>query len=379
MSRYDINGIKKNRDFWYVFILCLLIVIAGMRYRLGGDTPNYLYKFYHYTPQFWELSLKDFQWDSEPLFRLLNSFVFSFGGRFYIVQFLHAIFVNVLIFNYIKRHSQYIFTCVFFYFLWMYTYYNMEEFRASMSLVVCLFANDYKLEKKWLKGYLLFFIACLFHKSAYVLLITPLLFSIRLNIYGYLLLIGAYFVGDIIQSQFGDYIELLEFSEAATDDLEGYVRSNRYLEQSGNLNYFIVQIFPFLLYPIMAFIYNKREGGNPKLLELQPLLFLGLIFVVIQANIELAYRYVHFYAIYIIFFLSQLFVDMIKVNKTSLGIAYVKALLLFIPLFIVIGRVQKDLYVRYYPYSSIVERSIDKEREKAFRHQNRPTPKYSEY
>lgn len=379
ICRYDINGKIVNREFSFNFILVVLVVIAGMRYRLGADTPNYLYQFYHNTPKLWELSSDNFQWDGDPLFRLLNTVVLSLGGRFYMVQFLHAFFVNYLLFRYIKRHSQYIFTCVFLYFIWMYTYYNMEEMRASMSLVVCLYANDYILEKKWIKGYLLFIIAGLFHKSAYILLITPLFFWTKLNFVGYLIILGAYLFGVFVQSQFGDYIELLEFSEAASEKMEGYVRTNRYLEQGGNLNYFIAQIFPFLLYPVIAFIYNKRKNNNLELLKLQPLLLIGLAFVAIQASIELAYRYVHFYAIYLILYMSQLFVDVVKNNKHLHGVAYMKTFVLLVPFLVVVARVQKDLYVRYYPYSSIIEKSVDRDREKDFREQLRPSPNINEY
>lgn len=379
ICRYDINGKIVNREFSFNFILVVLVVIAGMRYRLGGDTPNYLYQFYHNTPKLWELSSDNFQWDGEPLFRLLNTVVLSLGGRFYMVQFLHAFFVNYLLFRYIKRHSQYIFTCVFLYFIWMYTYYNMEEMRASMSLVVCLYANDYILEKKWIKGYLLFIIAGLFHKSAYILLITPLFFWTKLNFVGYLIILGAYLFGVFVQSQFGDYIELLEFSEAASETMEGYVRTNKYLEQGGNLNYYIAQIFPFLLYPVIAFIYNKRKNNNLELLKLQPLLLIGLAFVAIQASIELAYRYVHFYAIYLILYMSQLFVDVVKNNKHLHGVAYMKTFVLLVPFLVVVARVQKDLYVRYYPYSSIIEKSVDRDREKDFREQLRPRPNINEY
>ena len=45
--QYDINGAKKGRDIWYGFMLVAFILVAGLRWRIGIDTPSYLYNFYH--------------------------------------------------------------------------------------------------------------------------------------------------------------------------------------------------------------------------------------------------------------------------------------------------------------------------------------------
>ena len=45
--RYDINGKTEYRDQWYNAVLVILILIAGLRFRLGVDTVNYIYMFYH--------------------------------------------------------------------------------------------------------------------------------------------------------------------------------------------------------------------------------------------------------------------------------------------------------------------------------------------
>ena len=47
---YDINGKTKYRNQWYSAITIILILIAGLRFRLGDDTLNYIYMFYYDTP-----------------------------------------------------------------------------------------------------------------------------------------------------------------------------------------------------------------------------------------------------------------------------------------------------------------------------------------
>ena len=109
--RYDINGKTKYRSQWYIIMLVIFILVAGLRWRLMVDTPNYIERFYHRTPL-----LKDYSFDigKAPFYTLINSIVLTLGGRFYVVQLIEASFVNILVFKYFKRHSKYIFTCLFF-------------------------------------------------------------------------------------------------------------------------------------------------------------------------------------------------------------------------------------------------------------------------
>ena len=48
--RYDLNGKIKYREQWYNTVLAILVLLAGLRYRLGEDTINYLYSFFYDIP-----------------------------------------------------------------------------------------------------------------------------------------------------------------------------------------------------------------------------------------------------------------------------------------------------------------------------------------
>ena len=170
--QYDILGKTEKKEFWYRLLLIIFILVAGLRYRLGGDTINYIKYFYYETPYLWKLSTEDF-FAMEPLFLLLNSVVKSLGLKFYVVQLIQTLIVNSLVFAYVKKHSLYPFTCIFFYSIYMYFFYNFEELRASISVAICLFANDYLLDKKWLKGFMLYILGTMFHYSTVLLFVTP--------------------------------------------------------------------------------------------------------------------------------------------------------------------------------------------------------------
>lgn len=373
---YDIKGKTHNKVIYYNLVLVLLIFVAGLRYRLGADTTNYLYSFYHTIPELGNLKPDLWNWDEEPLFRLINSFVKTLGGPFYIVQFIEAAFVNILLFKYIKKHSDYIFTCVFFYVIWMYTFYNMEEMRASMALVVALFANDYVLEKKWIKSTLLFVVAGLFHKTAYVLMLASVLFfPLRKNLLnGIFFGLGAFFIGIFVQENFGDYLYLLDVSMAATEDMAQYMKMTGQMDQEGrNLMFFFVNVLPFIVYPSFSLFYTKKYNETSKVLQVQPMIIMGIAFVAIQASMQLAYRFVHFYAIYLIMIMAQMFIDVVRNERSkrrgkATTWSYIKAFVLVIPLMAVLIRAQLDTYTRYYPYSSVIEKSINYEREKEYDH-----------
>ena len=83
--RYDINGKTRGRDHWYLAMLVVLILVAGLRFRTTGDTMAYLYHFYHDYSDLEHLNLTRLT-RHEPFWVYLNSLVKTFGGRFYVVQ-----------------------------------------------------------------------------------------------------------------------------------------------------------------------------------------------------------------------------------------------------------------------------------------------------
>lgn len=387
--QYDINGTKKGRDIWYRFMLVLFILVAGLRWRIGIDTPPYLYRFYHDCPVLNEFSWADYPIGTDPLFVLLNSFIKTIGGRFYLVQLIQATIVNVLIFNFIKKNSKYIFTCLFFYAITCYTSYNMEIMRAGLSIVICLYANDYILEKRWLKGYLLFVVATMFHAQAILLFFLPLLYSIRFNKLGVVFLCGVFLLGMFIMDYLGDYLFLLEDNESISRKVAGYAGSEKYGVQNGNLNYFIVNIFPVLFYVLVSFFHIKKRYPYSNLLKFEPLMVLGIMFILIRMNVEIAYRYVDCFKVYFVLFYSEYFIKMIE-EKRRYGIqaAVLRAGIVFIPfimIFLVNNYVLPSEYsLRYTPYSSVINRSVSEKRESMYQELNAekafyPSPNLDEY
>ena len=365
--RYDINGKTKYREQWYNVVLIILILIAGLRFRLGEDTINYLFHFYHGTPKLWDINVDTFLASGQsPLWILLNSIVKSLGGKFFIVQLIQAAIVNILIFKYFKKHSSYPFACVALYFFWRYQWYSMIVMKAAIALSIILFANDYFLEKKYKKGFLLILIATGFHLSSILLVIIPFLTFIRFNILGVVLLVFSFFVGAFLQSQLGDIFELMEFAEGVSNKLNNYLDS-KYMTQTHNLNYFIVKVFPIIMYPIASLLYIKNKCKGSHILRLEPFLMVGLLFQMMQFSINIFYRYVYIFTIYYIIFIVHFFIEYSKKSfMLERSLAYVRTFMVVLPFWASLVFLYPMTHISLYPYSSVIERSINQKREKYF-------------
>ena len=367
--RYDINGKTEYRDQWYNAVLIILILIAGLRFRLGEDTLNYMYFFYNDFPSLFDLDIDTFlNSDQPPLWILLNSIVKTLGGRFFVVQLIQATILNALVLKFFKKHSSYPFACVALFFLWRYQWFSMVVMKAAVALSIMLFANDYFLEKKYLKGSLLLLLATGFHQSSVVFLIVPFLTFLRFNIVGVILIVFAYFFGAFLQNQLGDIFSLFEVAEGMSDKLDDYMESGFMTTQNYNIIYFVLNIVIFIVYSLMSIVYLKRNCKDSPVLKLEPILMLTLIFLSMHFSIHVMYRYIYALSPYLIIFIVEYLIEFSK-NTLSLSksLSYLRSLIIILPL------VASFVYTHnpfthpgFNPYSSVIERSFDEDREKYY-------------
>lgn len=379
--RYDINGKTAGRDSWYNFLLFIFILVVGLRWRIGIDTVGYLTHFYHDYPPLEYFRFEDYPIGKDPLFVLLNSMVITFGGRFYVVQLVQASIVNVLIFSYIKKHSKYVFTSLIFYAIISFASYNFEIMRGSISIAICLYGNDYFLEKKWFKGYLLYFIALLFHAQTIVLFVVPIFLSLRLNKKGILILLFAFLLGQMLNSIMVSFLIQYFDNGIIADKAIAYAESDFGFGEGLKLNQYMGVALRFA-YCSCALLFLKRKQKDNPILIMEPFMVVWLLFLMVQCGFRLTYRYVEYFNVYIFFLFAELFVNMIG-NKLSKGIAYLRSVIVFMPFFLAssYGLTKSEIYYKYYPYSSVISRTINKERESIYQHDiyNREPANKEEY
>lgn len=367
--RYDFCGRKDGRILCYNIVLVLLILIAGLRWRVGTDTIAYINRFYHDYPTIDNFSFGDYGIGNDPFYALINVIVKSLGGRFYMVQIIQASIVNILVFKYIKRHTNFIFTCVLLYFFISYVNYTMEVMRGSISIVICLFGNDYIQDKKWIKGYALYLLALMFHIQTIVLFFLPCLFFIRLNKYGLLLLVAAFVTGLFLKTIFESYLSLVE-SGVIENEIEDKLYSDKYGTSHGNLLFFVGLLLVKFVYPILSLLYIKKYGENEMIMRLEPFMVFGLMFVLLQISFPIAFRYVYYYELYFALFYSKVLSLMSdRLMSLSKGIRFTRAYLLFFPVLLYYGYARYSTH-KYHPYTSVIEKSVNKEKEEVFKERN---------
>jgi hypothetical protein len=165
----------KNSQIFYCLECLILILLAGFRNHIGGDTLGYMLQWKD-IPTLSELRDFDFCLSKyQPLWYISNAIAKSIHDDFTTFQFLHAIFVNTSIFVFINRYSEYRFSAVLIYYFMSFLYFNCEILRESMAICIFLFAIPALVKKKWIKYYLLVTIAIFFHLSSFLLYFLPLM------------------------------------------------------------------------------------------------------------------------------------------------------------------------------------------------------------
>jgi len=364
--RYDINGKTRGRDHWYLAMLVVLILVAGLRFRTTGDTMAYLYHFYHDYSDLEHLNLTRLT-RHEPFWVYLNSLVKTFGGRFYVVQIIQASIVNIIIFRFFKKYSSYPFLCVFFYYILAYHYFTMIVMRNAVAIVICLLANDYVLERKWKKAYLLYFIAVMFHySSALFIIITPCLLFLRLNKLGLLFLASMLVVGNVLQSYFEDLFALLEFNAVVSNKLDAYMESGGFSTEGNNLNYYVFQLIMPVFYIGLSLYHVKKDDPQSDLLKMEPFVMIGLMFMMLRFNIGMLHRFSVAYEVYFILFIVQFFMNMYKTKKVlSNAVSLARTIVVFSP-FLLFSIYTSIISDRYSPYHTVIDKKIEIKRENSF-------------
>ena len=173
---YDVKNAIVGRRANYVLAYIVLVALMAFRYRVGGDTINYIYNFDYLTPELKDLDLFSVT-RRQPIPAFLFSFFKTYLNDFTYIQALFAVFVNAVVFWFLKTNTKYYFTALFFYILCFYMRLNCEIMRESLAISFFLLGYRFLVGKSYLKYYIFAILAFLCHVSAIFLFILPFIFS----------------------------------------------------------------------------------------------------------------------------------------------------------------------------------------------------------
>ena len=197
----------RTKKVWYIIVGIYLILLAGFRNGVGGDTQLYMNAFDD-VPSSWE-DLSEFINDElvesshMPGWSILVFLCKRWFDSFYAVQLVQALIVNIGILYLFRQYTSHIFLCVLLYFIsHVFFLFNMEVMREAISVVLCgIGMHKYLRDEKW-KFYVLVGISILFHISALIVLLFPLVrlkkINIQIMILAFIASLSLYLLSDVV-------------------------------------------------------------------------------------------------------------------------------------------------------------------------------------
>lgn len=372
--KYDVYNYTPYRKSWFVFILIILILVSGLSYRLGGDGIGYMREFSQYNLlaglNYNELSNYS---GRQPGWVLLVKLCRYIIDDYSFFKLVHATIVNTLFLITIRRYSRFVFTGILFYFILIYFDYNFQVLRQSLAVSVFLGAIPYFEENKWIKYYIICMISALFHESALITFIIPVikLFGVSRGI------LPLYFVismsallggGQLVQSIMPTFLQTSiggkayhYTSELNTDGIAGV-----------SVNLLMNLIIPYI------YLYISFLKKNSKCLGVIPyfVIIYGIIYC-FGLQLPIMYRFNQYFQIFIFLYFIEIFSSIIRwINrkyKVNYAMAFIFISLLFLTYrgrmyFLPYGDTIYPSYVQYYPYSSVLFKKTNPTREALFRY-----------
>ena len=250
--KYDLMAKSGGEGGWYYFNLVVLILLAGLRYRVGGDTLMYM-SMYDEIPALSELKYFDFEEALyNPLWYVYNSLFKSIGDDFVYFQIGQAIIVNSVFFWFFRKYSpQYYFSAILLYYIGYYCYFNMEILREILCVCILMLMTPWLLAKRWIPYYAGCIVAINLHYSSAVMLGIPLLYymfrkpSWKLQL---IIIAGITTLMSIVNIM-ALIVRMIAQDERLVELVE------KYTENSGNLTGMLFQLIAAL--PVVGMMYIR--------------------------------------------------------------------------------------------------------------------------
>jgi hypothetical protein len=364
---YDVAGVKKGINGWYIFEFTILVLLAGLRYRVGGDTLFYM-SFFDSYPTLKELSDFDFVGaEFNPLWYIFNAITKFIHDDFVTFQIIQAIVVNSVFFWFFRKYTKYYFSAILMYFFGYYCYFNMEVLRGIFAICCLLLSIPALNKRNYFVYYLWCIVALLFHYSAFFMFLFPLFQYIFKNISWKQLTIILLVIGLILStvSIIPIILDMFSFNELITVRLEDYLDSAVNLT---NILFFYGNTLPIVL----TLYVNEKRNIIFNINKIKGLVIVYAILMIFSAFYHTVFTRLADYLIpFYIIFLIDSFYTIIKEYRLSLHAFYIR-IALFIVLFFQSYYYWRDqseyypgarFYTLYYPYYSVLNPTIDQARE----------------
>lgn len=351
---------RKQFNTYYYILLLFTVVMAGFSYRMGYDSLKYEDSFLDYSDklsQIWrEIEYNSFK---EPGWIALNISVKALFGSFVYLKIIIALFVNSVIFWFFKKHLSNPGIGILLYYLIVGWSINYEILRASISIAIFLIAVEQLMKPKanYLKFYIYFLPALLFHWFAFILLLTPLVFLLKPSFTYLAICLGAFMLVPLIIS-LGLNTDLGFLGQLMGERVDTYLSSDDFGDRGLNIRGIIFSLMTSSV-PIIYLVYSHRKEINNKILSFS---LAYALFSILRLGLDILYRITDYLSFVMILLLSIVLIE-IKHSKSK-ATDWVCMILISISIVMTIS--SSNVWLRYVPYTSVFDKQMITERENLY-------------
>lgn len=385
---YDYKREKRGIQISFYLTLFLFISVAGLRYKVGGDTSIYM-DFFDDVHTLNNLKESDFVRSRfAPGFVFLTSLIKTICNDYVFFQLVHAIIVNGVIFFFVKKHCRNFFFAIFIFFNFLYFYLLFEQVRESFAVTIFLLAWPSFKKGIWWQWYFASVLAFLFHISAFIMFFLPLINLPGLKwffTYGkktIYICFGVLILAFVIQTTLFRYIEMVAVTESMLDRAQAYGDLNSI--ETFNLNKIIGSIIQYIAYPLLSLYclwdarkqrnYDNNNVMNNELVAESKMVLLSIYISLFSIFVGIFVRYNNYFFLFSIIVMADWAFSKIHIARKYIRLGYIYWILFFIPMlgfnFYMTHLVSINKtgtlkgYMMYYPYYSVLEQKEDQNREK---------------
>lgn len=355
LHKYSSNREKPGSNRYYIITCLLWIIVVGIRYRVGIDTLQYETKFENTEGmnviQIMFTARYEFMWS------FFMYVLHSLNLQYIYLQFIHAIIFNVLLFVFVKKISLTPSVSLILFSVFLFFYFETEILRESLAVIISLTAL-YLLYKgnKTLRAYVVYYslivLAILFHSSALIMLVYPLILKIFESKFlvpklFFILLLLLLFATPIVDNFIDTFV-----SGAVVDKVDAY--QDR--EISGSLLY--LRIIEALIALVVAWVYSRtKNAGEYRRLIRAGVWFYAVLMIGACVKYGIFGRLVNYFSILYYVSIAELIVSKVKNARVVGRLCCLALLVLFLyqmsrPATLVSGI---RYYNKYLPYTTVFD------------------------
>ena len=360
VGKYDIDISRRKTENQCIVISCIiLILLAGLRYRVGTDTLIYTDEYLSCKP-INLLTYNDLFNDVRyrPGWILFTSFFKTIGANIYVYQLCIATIINISIFYFLKQKVDEIFSAILLYYVICYIFFNTEVIREAISISIFLFAY-LQLEKGKILKYIFFCVlAFSFHETAIIMLFVPFVMKLKVSrifLPLTVIIVMLFILAPLIRQISYTYFSMFDL---VANKVDTYFSGLDY-NYSFNVS-FIFNIVLNVLLPLYVIYLNRF---NTQMNSFYMMAILSILFYSTSSFLPMFYRLRYYFWLFDTLLFIDLFKYIVKNNKLLYVLCIVVFLLFKSRLYFTLIEGQTPVYVKYHPYTSVFNEDKVIERE----------------